>query len=356
MTIYYYEARKRKTHAGLGGNAILRFSSGKLGVYHSTDADFTKFDRARLGENTDLNAGDESARRMARLGFWFNEKNLREKLYQNRAIAAYANVNNPYETTFDQLWDILSETSHEEFIDGLKKDGYDGIILEDTEFGGKSFVMFDPEQIKSADPVTYDDNGNVIPLSQRFNHRNSDVRFSISPNLRADVEEALRKGTGPDSKQKKRHENVIFSEAPAIFRFVGIPDLPVVSDVTRIRKMSIKHSLTSDQIADLPNRYQSPVAVMRDGNGYVILTDMMATSQHRELKPVRMVVRPVTWKTGERILLATALSENAVDEKEYYEPRIKGGLLYADKTKSPDLRSRKRPSQSYALKHPAILY
>ena len=31
MTIYYYEARKRKTHAGLGGNAILRFSSGKLG-------------------------------------------------------------------------------------------------------------------------------------------------------------------------------------------------------------------------------------------------------------------------------------------------------------------------------------
>ena len=45
-----------------------------LVVYHSTDADFTKFDRARLGENTDLNAGDESARRMARLGFWFNEK------------------------------------------------------------------------------------------------------------------------------------------------------------------------------------------------------------------------------------------------------------------------------------------
>ena len=26
------EARKQKTHAGLGGNAILRFSSGKLGL------------------------------------------------------------------------------------------------------------------------------------------------------------------------------------------------------------------------------------------------------------------------------------------------------------------------------------
>ena len=148
-----------------------------LVVYHSTDADFTKFDRSRLGENTDLNAGDEAARRMARLGFWFNEKDLREKLYQNRAVAAYANVEDPYETTFDELWDVLSETSHEEFLDDLKKDGYDGIVLEDTEFGGKSFVTFDPEQIKSADPVTYDDNGEVVPLSRRFNADNADIRF-----------------------------------------------------------------------------------------------------------------------------------------------------------------------------------
>ena len=29
-----YEVRKRKTHAGLGGNAIFEFSTGKLGLYH----------------------------------------------------------------------------------------------------------------------------------------------------------------------------------------------------------------------------------------------------------------------------------------------------------------------------------
>lgn len=33
------------------------------------------------------------------------------------------------------------------------------------------------EQIKSADPVTYDDNGNVIPLSERFNPENKDIRY-----------------------------------------------------------------------------------------------------------------------------------------------------------------------------------
>jgi len=35
--------------------------------------------------------------------------------------------------------------------------------------------------IKLADPVTYDDAGNVIPLSKRFNEASPDIRFSISP-------------------------------------------------------------------------------------------------------------------------------------------------------------------------------
>ena len=30
------------------------------------------------------------------------------------------------------------------------------------------YIVFDPSQVKSADPVTYDDQGNVIPLSKRF--------------------------------------------------------------------------------------------------------------------------------------------------------------------------------------------
>lgn len=40
------------------------------------------------------------------------------------------------------------------------------------------YIVFDPEQVKSADPVTYDDNGNVIPLSERFNSENDDIRYS----------------------------------------------------------------------------------------------------------------------------------------------------------------------------------
>lgn len=36
----------------------------------------------------------------------------------------------------------------------------------------------DPSQIKSADPITRDENGNVIPLSQRFDDHSNDIRYS----------------------------------------------------------------------------------------------------------------------------------------------------------------------------------
>jgi hypothetical protein len=42
-----------------------------------------------------------------------------------------------------------------------------------------SYVVFSPSQIKSAEPVTHDDAGNVIPLSQRFNPQDNDIRRSI---------------------------------------------------------------------------------------------------------------------------------------------------------------------------------
>ena len=42
------------------------------------------------------------------------------------------------------------------------------------------YIVFDPEQVKSLDPVTYDDNGELIPLSDRFNPENVDIRWHES--------------------------------------------------------------------------------------------------------------------------------------------------------------------------------
>ena len=60
--------------------------------------------------------------------------------------------------------------------------GYDSITFKDVDDGGYTTVdvIFNPNRdAKSADPVTYDDNGNVIPLSERFNEKNDDIRYSV---------------------------------------------------------------------------------------------------------------------------------------------------------------------------------
>ena len=61
--------------------------------------------------------------------------------------------------------------------------GIDGFVTqwENQNDGSKSNIILalDSNQLKIADPVTYDDNGDVIPLSQRFNSDSDDIRFQL---------------------------------------------------------------------------------------------------------------------------------------------------------------------------------
>ncbi|MCM1233026.1 MAG: hypothetical protein NC489_23120, partial [Ruminococcus flavefaciens] len=77
------------------------------------------------------------------------------------------------------------------FIEQYKRDlikaGYDGIIIKDTRYdaetmGGKNtqYVVFDSQQIKSADAVLYDESGKLIPLSKRFDSTQADIRYALS--------------------------------------------------------------------------------------------------------------------------------------------------------------------------------
>lgn len=71
-----------------------------------------------------------------------------------------------------------------ELINGfISKNDYDGIIVEKDvgSYGRytKTYIAFESAQMKSAEAVTYDDNGDVIPLSERFNIEQSDIRYSI---------------------------------------------------------------------------------------------------------------------------------------------------------------------------------
>ncbi|MBP3706259.1 MAG: hypothetical protein J6J13_03290 [Clostridia bacterium] len=125
---------------------------------------------------------------------------------------------------FQRLYDIQQDITEEwdkaegelsveakSLIDGfISESGYDGIIIERDDDGKnrytKSYIAFSSVQMKSADPVTYDDNGEVIPLSERFNVENEDIRFSVPKQKRNYIEEVntlnqqLQNGeiTGPE--------------------------------------------------------------------------------------------------------------------------------------------------------------
>jgi hypothetical protein len=73
-----------------------------------------------------------------------------------------------------------------------KKRGYDSVIFRNVkDNGGRNvnvdvdeladiYVVFDPNNVKSADPVTYDDKGEIIPITRRFDTSKTDIRYSLS--------------------------------------------------------------------------------------------------------------------------------------------------------------------------------
>jgi hypothetical protein len=171
-------------------------------VYHFTgNKGFNIFDKQRLGERTEQN--DVAIAATAELGFWFNNNiindneilnQIKNKNFEVKEVFLNiqdARVEKKLRSLIDKLESYIIEPQilETEDEDGLYMPDYeyqkpkdlaneyleifdykDGIIVEDdTEFGGKSFVAFSPNQIKSAT----DNNGN-------FDEAKNDIRFQIA--------------------------------------------------------------------------------------------------------------------------------------------------------------------------------
>lgn len=77
--------------------------------------------------------------------------------------------------------------AREQLTDILDKAGHDAIAYEnsyeDSEYqreGAESYIIWKPTQMKSADLITYDQDGKVIPLSQRFDRSKPEYRYSLA--------------------------------------------------------------------------------------------------------------------------------------------------------------------------------
>ena len=106
-------------------------------------------------------------------------------------VPFYFNIPTPSEMKNSGVTSEIVST--EEIAHWAQDNEYDGVIIDGIREGADVFttdiIVFEANQIKSADPITYDDNGDIIPLSQRFNEDESDIRFSYTP---ADEQELTR--------------------------------------------------------------------------------------------------------------------------------------------------------------------
>lgn len=118
-------------------------------------------------------------------GFFFAPEYDEYHEYGDRTISAFLNIKNPASRTDYNIDSSKNNAGREERL-RLQQEGYDGVIREENGVVWE-YVAFEPNQIKSADPVTYDDNGNVIPLLERFNPEKEDIRYSLGQPTDEDV-------------------------------------------------------------------------------------------------------------------------------------------------------------------------
>ena len=183
-------------------------------AHHGTRAEFTVFSKDAIGSGATLFASQgkgfyfaadkATATKYARGGKVLSVCLRLEKpfVFKNKRNKEVNKLLNEFAERYGQTFDIkdydgfvdfekrtgtvLSRIvggNGETFTNFLQSKGYDGIEYVsfdyDTRTGIECYVVFDSQNIKSADPVTYDDNGNVIPLSERFKESKSDIRYSI---------------------------------------------------------------------------------------------------------------------------------------------------------------------------------
>lgn len=194
---------------------IVAFAASQAGykreAYHGTrSAPFTVFDRNLSGQNY----GGYNA---AGGGFDFTDTENWARRWGAKAngdgavrtVHAYLNTGKPF-YSYDGVVDpslakylpyTMTETEKEnamksgaafhkaledngvDFYDVMMREGYGSYSMYD---GADNVAVYNPSQIKSADLVTYDDDGNIIPLSDRFRAdrtgddawKNSDTRYS----------------------------------------------------------------------------------------------------------------------------------------------------------------------------------
>jgi hypothetical protein len=192
-------------------------------MYHGTNRRFTEFDAGKIGKNERRENPLTQGKGMYGDGFYFTRFKGDAANYGSRVLKVFLRLANPMVLSRDdvlesrearQSWESKISDEYKSYLQGsgrspddawqtiteswanakgpmgveyarrsmardARKYGFDSIQadLREGKFG--ETIVFDPNQIKSADPITRDESGQIIPLSQRFNPERNEITFSL---------------------------------------------------------------------------------------------------------------------------------------------------------------------------------
>jgi hypothetical protein len=87
-------------------------------------------------------------------------------------------LNNKEINNIGIFWNLLQVTGYSSnWYNYMKDIGVEGCIAKFADLDDGEVVLYKNTKLKSSDPVTYDDNNNIIPLSRRFDLDEEDIRY-----------------------------------------------------------------------------------------------------------------------------------------------------------------------------------
>jgi len=251
-----------------------------------------------------------------------------------------------------------------------KANGYDSVLFKnlrdnggETAYNGESnvYIFFNASDLKSADPVTYDDDGNVIPLSERFNQKRDDIRYSIKRDF-SNVTPATRQESmdldATDDRNVARYQNEVTQVLDGTMRSNQLVLLGRPSDILKkylgsdkalympqsaVKKAALpkesggKHGLGRVVVDELPYQFADPMAITgnttehveKGDNSIVVWTNWKTVAGNSIIVPIRIDAKG---KLGIYNNVNTAFDVNT---EVYYNDLLReGNVLYTRDNKS----------------------
>lgn len=214
---------------------------------------------------------------------------------ENGLYTTYVKMENPFDTRQAEARSLFNEARQELGLSKLQENGlpdwtdgydlseyieendlpYDSIILDeggDMVNGkpvsrGLSYVIRNPEQIKSADAVTYDDAGNAIPLSERFNMGKKDIRYALDTDYYDYSRSFAQQIDDYVAGKFPKNDTFVLGKTPDIFQKVGLSALPMTMDQVHVDyalngTKDADHLMGADLLKNLPSLLEKPVAII----------------------------------------------------------------------------------------------